>query len=160
PTQALYGDDPLLFLGWYYAAERAGQGLVQAFFTVSALTDARTLLTPTLLLGPALLVLAVFALCSRFGLPRGTALLAGAAAGLLPGVALIQLEGLLSQTLATPLLLYGLVALDELVEKPGPGRLAVVCLLFGGIISFFPEFVLLLAGVVGLTLLLTIPRPA
>lgn len=160
PTLARFGDNPLLFQGWYFAAERAGQGILLSFLSLSSWIECRTLLAPMLLLGPALLTLAVSALARRFGLPRGTALLAGLAAGVLPGVTLLQLEGVASQTLATPFLLFGVTALDEGLENPSWRSLLSPALLFGGMISIFPEFTLLLAGTLGLMLLLTVPGPA
>jgi hypothetical protein len=148
-------------LGWIIlglAKDRLGQSMLQAFFAVSCGTTAKTTFEPTILLCPALVVLAVHALCRRFRLSDRSALVAGTLAGLLPSLALLHQEAFLSQALVTPLLLYLPAGLCELCERPSADRLAGLLLLFAAAASIYAEFWLILLGLLALILLSAAPR--
>jgi hypothetical protein len=146
------GRRPFLVNAVILRGHRIGQSVFHGFCAASSGGSARTLFEPTILLSPALVVLAVFALCRRFGLARGQALLAGAAAGLLPAVTTLHLDCYLSHALALPLLLYGLVAVHDLGAAPGLGRLARAGLLVAAATSIYTELWALFLGVAAVLL--------
>ena len=119
--------------------DRIGQSLLHAFFAASSFQDAKTLFEPTILLLPALTVLAVFALARRLGMAPRTALVAALVAGLLPGIAALHLESFLSQALAVPLLLLLPVVLDNLHGRPGWANLLRVAVLLATLFSVYTE---------------------
>ncbi|MFL5801277.1 MAG: hypothetical protein ACJ8CR_05995, partial [Roseiflexaceae bacterium] len=99
-----------------------------------------------------LIVLAVYGLGRRFGLHERSALAAGAVAGLLPGIATVQLESFLSQALAIPLLLIFPVFLDDLVERLDWRRLSICAIVAAAIVSIYTEFWIILLGLTTLML--------
>jgi hypothetical protein len=107
---------PYLFTALLLRDERLGQSVLQAFFTASAASSVKTMFEPTILLSPALIVLAIYSLGRRFGHARTATLVTGLAAGLLPGVSMVHLESFLSQALGIPFLLVFPVLLDEVGE--------------------------------------------
>ena len=111
------GQRPYLATAISFKLDRIGQSVLHSFFATSSLQEAKTLFESTILLSVALLVLAVYALGRRYGMQKGYALATGAAAGLLPGIAMVHLESFLSQALAIPLLLLFPVLLDDLVQR-------------------------------------------
>ncbi len=136
----------------FYKDDRIGQSVLHGFFTAISFLDAKTLFQPTILLGPALTVFAVFALARRLGLGKGAALTVAAAAGLMPGLAMLQLESFLSHSLGLPLLLVFPAVLDELNERPDGCTLARAALVLTAAVSVYTEFLVLLLAVAALTL--------
>jgi hypothetical protein len=132
--------------------DRIGVMLLQGWFAATAHLDARTLFEPTILLCPTLVVLAIHSLGRRVGLRPGQALLAAACAGLLPGLALVHLESFLGHALSIPLLFFCLLALYDLVEKPGLLPVLRVGLLLSATTAIYTELAPLLAGLVVLIL--------
>ncbi len=97
--------------------DRIGAMIFQAFFAASSGGCAKTVFEPTILLCPALTVLAVYGLGRRFGMPSAVALATGATAGLLPSLTMLHLESFLSHALGTPFLLFLPALLAELEER-------------------------------------------
>jgi hypothetical protein len=139
-------------------SSRIGQFVLQGFFAVSSGGDAKPLFQPTALLGPALAAVAVFALARRCGLGRGWAAATGAAAGMLPALAYVQLESFLSQSLGTPLLLLAPLLVEELNDGPSARTLGQAALLLAAAASVYTEFWPFFAGVGVLGLALAFPR--
>lgn len=112
---------------------RIGQSLVQAFGAATLRSDAKTLFGPTILLGVALLVLAVGLLAGRLGLPPPGTWLAAWSAALLPGVTILHLESFLSHAVVLAFFVAWLAVLDDLGAEPGPRRFvpAMLVLAFG-----------------------------
>jgi hypothetical protein len=133
--------------------ERLGQSVLHAFFAATGHTDAKVLFEPTILLSPLLITLAVFALSKRYGLKPGVAVACGMSAGLLPAVALVHLEGFLSQALAIPFLLLAPVLIDDLSKLPRWSNLFGTAMLFAATASIYPEFLVLLIAVAAAGLL-------
>ncbi len=127
--------------------DRIGQSVLHGFFAVSSGFDARTLFEPSILLGPVLSALAVYALARRFGLGTGWARAASLTAGLMPGLAAVQLYCFLSHGLGTPFLLFFPVALEDIKERPGWRSLTRAALLFTAGSSIYTEFWILFLGV-------------
>lgn len=157
------GDQPHLLLGQIFRiAERFGQSVLLAFFSATAQTDSKVMFMPVSLLGPALTALAVYAVCTRFGMPGWLSSVAGATAGLMPGVTLVTLENFLSQALAVPYLILCPVVLHEVAARPTWPRILNVAVLFGGTLATFPEMSLLLLGptvlLLGIVALPSAPR--
>src|SRR5262249_54063327 len=134
--------------------ERIGQALLQAFYTVSTFKDAKALFEPTILLLPAMTVLAVYAVCRRLGLAPGWSLLTAVTAALLPGVATMHLDCFLAQSLGTPFLFLFPVALDDLHRRPGWASLLRAAILLAAIISVYVEYLPILLACLALSLLL------
>jgi hypothetical protein len=128
--------------------DRVGAELLQGFFAATIHADARSLFEPTSLLSPALTVLAVHALGRRLGHGRRRALLAGLAAGLLPGLAIVHLDCFLAHALAIPLLLAHLFVLHDLAALPTAGRAAAAALLLAATASVYAEVAVVLLGLV------------
>jgi hypothetical protein len=93
---------PYLFQAAILKTDRIGQSILHAFLTTSAFSDARTLFEPAILLTPPLVVCAVALLGRQMDLPEGPATTAALLAGLMPSIALVHLEGFLSQSLSIP----------------------------------------------------------
>jgi hypothetical protein len=142
-----------------YRWDRIGQSVAHGFFSVSSGCDAKTLFGPTILLGPAFVTAAVYGLAWRSGLARRVALTTGVAAGLLPSLALLQLECFLSHVLGIPLFLLALLLVDELNERQDPSTFGRACLVVAAMIAIYTEFWVLFLGVSALGLVLAIRRP-
>lgn len=112
---------------------RIGQSLLQAFGAATLRSDAKTLFGPTILLGAALLVLAVGLVAGRLGLPPPATWLAAWSAALLPGFTILHLESFLSHSVVLAFFLAWLVVLDDLGARPRPSHFvpAVLVLAFG-----------------------------
>lgn len=146
------GQRPYLVNALSLKDDRIGQSILHGFLTVSSGQAAKTLFEPTILLLPMLLVLALFSIATRLGMPRRAALVCGLLAGLLPSVASIHLESFLSQSLAVPLLLIFPVMLDTLAERPN-WRYGLACgLIAAALTSIYTEFLAIQSGLVILIL--------
>lgn len=124
----------------FLRTDRIGQSMLHAFFSVSSFSDPRILFEPTILLCPAMVVLAIYALARSSGMSRGWSTLTGAAAGLLPALASIHLESYQSQALVTPLLVYIPAALYALLRRPTWRRAATLALIVAAAVSIYTEF--------------------
>jgi hypothetical protein len=149
---------PYLNLALRMKIDRVGQSLLHGLFAVSSRGPVRALLVPIILLMPALVVLAAYALCRRLGLRSASSLLTAVTAGLLPALALMHLEGFLSQALATPLLLFFPVLLHDLARRPGWRTLGPAALVMAGTTAIYTEVWLLLMGSATLVLGLAVRR--
>jgi hypothetical protein len=133
--------------------ERLGAMLLQGFFATTAGADANALFEPIVLLSPALLVLAVYALARRLGLDYWPASVAGLAAAVLPGLAGLHLNCYMSHSLSVPFVLVVVLALDRLAAAPAPRHLFCAVILLAGTVSLYGELTLILAGLVLVCLL-------
>ena len=123
------GQRPYLAEGRNLRDDRIGAMLLQGFFAASLGAGTRPLFAPTILLGPAFVVLAAYGLGRRLGLAKGDALAAAVAAGAVPGLAMLQLQSFMAHTLAIPFLLMNLYTLHELATAPRWGRFLGTALL-------------------------------
>jgi hypothetical protein len=146
------GQRPYLAQGAMILHDRIGAMLLQGFFAVSAHAGARELFEPTILLGPALAVLAVYALGRRLGLGRWYALATAAAAGAVPGIATLHLTCFLSQVVALPFVLVNLYTLHELGTAPRWGRFLGTALLLAASVALYTEMAPILLGLTALCL--------
>jgi hypothetical protein len=146
------GNRPYLACGIHFKSDRIGQSVLQGFLATTALQDAKPLFEPTILLGPALCVLAIYSLGRRLELEFLQALLAGVVAGLLPGMALMHLESFQSQALSVPLLLFLPVVVHEMNESLRPGALLKAALVFAAATTIYTEIWVVLLGLVILNL--------
>jgi hypothetical protein len=151
PSTAI-GNRPYLIRPVSLKDDRIGECVLQGFFAAHAGGEAKTLFEPTILLGPALLVLVVFVLARHFRLPRRAALVAGAAAGLLPGVAQVHLDCYLSQSLAIPLLLLCPVFLADFARRRDGPTAARAALLLATTATVYTELLPVIGGLVVLCL--------
>jgi hypothetical protein len=162
-TYEQIGHHPYLIDAIKLKYDRIGGDLLQGWFAAVAREDARTLFEPTILLCPTLVVLAVYALGRRFGLRQRTALLAGAGAGMLPGLALVHLESFLGHALSIPLVLCWVLAVCDLAREPGWRRLLLAAMLLAATLAIYAEFAFVLTGLILLILggavLLRVLRP-
>jgi hypothetical protein len=133
-------------------AERIGVMLLQGFFASSVGADARTLFEPTILISPALLVLAIYGVGRRLGLGRERALTTAMAAGLLPGIALVHLYAWMAQALAIPFMIATIWMLQELATDPKPRRIFRAAILLAATTALYTEMVLVLLGLIVLAL--------
>jgi hypothetical protein len=143
---AAVGHRPYLIQGVRLKDHRNGAPLLQGFFAASCGADAKPLFEPTALLLPPLTVFAAFGLGRQLGLARPHALLAAAAAGLLPAVAAVHLEGFLSQALGLPFLLAYPLFLSDLSERPSAGRWIAAALCAAAGHTFYVELYPLFVG--------------
>jgi hypothetical protein len=157
PIEDLEYQPALLPVHWL-KEERLGQSVLQAFFAVSSGTTARLLFEPTILLAPALVVLAVVALCRRLGLAPRQALATAVTAGLLPALAQVHLEGFLSQALATPFLLLLPALLYDVGRRPGVRTLGPAALLLTTLTAVYTEMWPIFIAIVVLVLALSALR--
>jgi hypothetical protein len=132
---------PCLALAVPLEFDRIGQSVLHAFLAASSGTSAKTMFEPLILTSPALTVLAAYALARRLGLGARQALGTAAAAGLLPAVAALHLEGFLSHALGLPFLLLFPAALADLHARPGPPALSRASLLLAAAVAVYTEFV-------------------
>jgi hypothetical protein len=146
------GNRPYLVYPIIMKWDRIGQSILHGFFTTSSFSDANTLFEPTIMLSPALIVVAIYGLCRRLGLAKWHALATGVTAGLVSGITMVHLESFLSHALALPLLLFWPVALSELSEHPNWHKLSSAAILLTATTSIYTEFWIVLMGVMLLTL--------
>jgi hypothetical protein len=152
------GNRPYLVMAVILKGDRIGQSVLHSFFATSSLQNAKTLFEPTILLAPALTVLAIYALGYRFRLSKPIALLTGAAAGLLPAITIIHLESFLSHALGLPLLLLYPSLLIGLSEQPDWRRLSVCAIIGAAITSIYTEFWIILLSQIMLILVMVALR--
>jgi hypothetical protein len=142
------GMRPYLVMPLFMKEHRLGQSVAQAFFATTALRDVKTLFEPTILLSPALAFLSLHelrrALCGAGA--RGWTLLGCAAAALLPGLAVLHLEGFLSQCLALPFLLLWPVLVRDVVLDPGWRSVATAGLALASVAAIYGEVLPILLG--------------
>ena len=122
--------------------DRIGQSIFQGFLAVSGLTDAKTMFEPAVLLAPFLITLAIYSLARKLSgtrLPTSFSL-AAAAAGTLPGIAMVHLESFFSQALAIPFLMLWPSIVSGAIEKPDSKRLFAASLLLAAGTSIYTEF--------------------
>jgi hypothetical protein len=133
--------------------ERIGVTTLQAFIACTLRVPTADTFDPAMLLGPAFVVsaLALFSRLCSFS-QRGS-LSIGMAAGLLPGLATIQLSSFLGQVIATPFLFASAVAAGMLAARWTFRRLLLTAFLFAATVSIYLEFApLLMAILVGAVL--------
>jgi hypothetical protein len=140
------GNRPYLVPGIVKRMDRIGFAGLHGFFAVSSFQDAKTLFEPMILLSPALIVLAIYALGRRFGLERGYAVAAGVVAGVMPAITAVHLESFLAQALAIPFLLVFPVMLHELSERPDWSRLSIAAIVIAATTSIYTELWIILLG--------------
>jgi len=146
------GQRPYLIDALVLKDDRIGAEVLQGFFAASIGTDAQPLFEPTILLGPALLVPAVYALARRLGQGRRPAVLAGLAAALLPGLTALHLNCYMSHTLSVAFVLVTLLALHDLAAAPSVSALLRAALLGAATVSLYAELTLILLGLAGVCL--------
>jgi hypothetical protein len=149
------------WLGWVLIclkSDRIGQSILQGFWACSCGTGAKALFEPTILLGPSLTALVIYAMARRLGTADGPSLLGAAAAGLVPALTLVHLESFLSQALAVPLMLMFTLLLHDLARQPSWGATIRAGLLFTLTISVYTEFTPLLLGLLTLAAILPLLR--
>jgi hypothetical protein len=146
------GARPWLVVAMSTKNDRIGQSIVQGFLAVTAGRDSPDLFFPTLLLGPALMVPAVFLLGPQCGLPRRWTTWAALAAGAVPGVEYLVSMCFLSHTLCVPTLVAFLAGVIRLARGTGwralPGTAAALVVGF----AVYTEFVPIFAGSAGVAL--------
>jgi hypothetical protein len=147
------GHRPYLADGLKLRDDRIGVMLLQGFFGASLGSGARPLFEPTILLCPAFVVLAVYALGRRLGLGRWYALATAAAGGALPGLAALHLACFMAHALSVPFMLINLYTLHELATAPRWGRLLGTALLLAATTALYTEVAVLLLGLTALCLL-------
>ena len=132
--------------------DRLGQSVVHGLIAVSAGHNALDTFYPTLLLGPGLMVPAVFLLGTQSGLSRFWTTWAALAAGLAPGVEVLVSLCYLSHSLGDTALVAFLASVIRLARAGGAftliGALATFVLGF----SVYTEFAPLFVGVAGAAL--------
>jgi hypothetical protein len=141
---ATVGQRPWLVVAMHTKGDRIGQSIVQGFFAVSAGRDAVDLFFPTLLLGPGLMVPAVFLLGPQCGLPRRWTTRAALTAGAAPGVEYLVSMCFLSHALCVPALVAFLAGAIRLARgggwRPLPGTAAALVVGFAVYTEFAPLF--------------------
>lgn len=138
--------------------DRIGQSVLHGFVSFSALSDAKPLFEPVIILSPALIALAIYALCRRLGMSRKLALLAGVGSGLMPAVTMVHLESFQSQALFMPFLLALPLLLHDLIQAPDWRRLAVAAFVFTAATSIYTELWIVLVALILLHLLVCCVR--
>jgi hypothetical protein len=119
--------------------DRIGQSVLHAFFAATSFQDAQPLFEPTIVLAPALVVVAVYLIGARLGLGRGLTLAVAVTAGVLPALTLLHLESFLSHVLAVPFLLMGPVLAADLAARPGWRPLLRAALILTAAASIYTE---------------------
>lgn len=161
-TPADVGNQAYLANVFLFKNDRIGQSVLHGFFVASSFQDAKTLFEPLILLAPSLLALAIYALCSRIGIGKYHAMLASAAAGMLPSITLLHQLSFLSHALSIPFLLLWPVILDTLIDKPNRYHLTTAAVLMTAATSIYTELwailVLLSISMIGLAALLSLQR--
>jgi hypothetical protein len=147
------GHRPYLADGLKLRDDRIGVMLLQSFFASSLCTGARPLFEPTILLSPAFVVLAVYALGRRLGLGKWYALATAAAGGLVPGLAALHLACFMAHALSVPFVLINLYTLHELATAPRRERLLGTAVLLAATTALYTELAVVLLGLTVLCLL-------
>ena len=134
---------PHLFLTRGLIDLRIGQCILLGQNALAAGLTCKAAFMPTILLGCPLVVLAVYASARAVGLSRNWSLLAGALAGLLPSLTMLQLESYLSHVLGIPYLLILPWALVQFNARGDRVSLACAAVFFATLASVYTEFLLL-----------------
>ncbi|QJX00565.1 hypothetical protein [Frigoriglobus tundricola] len=152
------GDRPWLIMPLILKADRLGQSVAHGFIAITAGRDALDTFFPALLLGPGLMVPAVFLLGGQCGLSRRWTVWAALAAALAPGVEIPVSYCYLSQALGDSALIAFMAGVIRLARggdwRALPGTMGTLVLGF----SVYTEFVPLFAGTAGAALVLGVLR--
>ncbi|QJX00934.1 hypothetical protein [Frigoriglobus tundricola] len=132
--------------------DRIGQSVVHGFIAVAAGHNALDTFFPTLLLGPGLMVPAVFLLGTQCGLSRFWTTWAALAAGLAPGVEVLVSLCFLSHSLGDTALVAFLASVIRLARAGGSFSLVGAMATFVLGCSVYTEFAPLFVGVGGAAL--------
>ncbi|MCX5909761.1 MAG: hypothetical protein NTY64_21945, partial [Deltaproteobacteria bacterium] len=133
-------NQPYLFAAIIKKADRIGPSILQGFLAASTGVSAKTAFMPTMFLSSFLTVLAIYGLARKLLLSSKWALLAGAAAGVLPALALVELESFFSQALVIPFLFIWPLLLSEYLRHPTWQRALVSALVLATGTSLYTEF--------------------
>lgn len=151
------GERPWLVMPVALKGDRIGQSILHGFLAITAGRDAVDCFFPTILLGPGLMIPAVFLLGPQCGLPRRWTTWAALAAGFAPGVLYLVSACFLSHALC----LSALIAFLAAVIRLGRGGVrtlpcAVVTFVLGFVV--YTEFALLFVGCAGAAIALGLAR--
>jgi hypothetical protein len=133
------GQRPYLVDALVLKDDRIGVMLLQGFLACSVGAEAKHLFEATILLGPALVVPAVFALAVKLRFTPRRALVVAAVAGLLPGLTLLHLGSFLAHAVAVPFLLMLLVAWHDAATAPGPRSVLIGGTLLAATTALYTE---------------------
>jgi hypothetical protein len=134
------GQHPFLVEGLILKTDRTGAMILQGFFACSAGTEAKNLFEATILLSPALVVVAVYAVVQKLAF-GSRALATAALAGVLPALTILHLDSFLSHALAVPFLLMLLVVLSEVASSGSWRTILFAGVLLASTTSVYTEFV-------------------
>ena len=146
------GDRPWLVPPLALKSDRIGQSVVHGFFAATAGRDALDLFYPTQLLGPGLMVLAVYLLGAQCGLSRRWTCWAAVAAALAPGTEFLVTNCFLSHGLCMPALVAFLAGVIRLARGGGWRPVAGVVATFALGVAVSTEFAPLFVGTAGAAL--------
>jgi hypothetical protein len=121
--------------------ERIGGSVLQGFLASSLGTDAKQLFGPTILLGPALVVLAIYSLARKLGFRPSRARVTASIAGILPGLTILQLDCFLAQVLAVPVTIFLFTVLLDMVIAPSVRSILHAGILLAATTALYTEFV-------------------
>jgi len=146
------GDRAWLVLPLGLKPDRLGQSITHGLIAVTTGHDALETFFPTLLLGPGLIVPAVFLLGAQCGLSRFWTTWAALAAGLAPGVEVLVSLCYLSHSLGDTALVAFLASVIRLARAGGSFSLIGAMATFVLGFSVYTEFAPLFVGVAGAAL--------
>jgi hypothetical protein len=135
------GQHPHLVDALILKDDRIGVMLWQAFLACSVGTEARSLFEATILLGPTLVVPAVYLLAVKLAFAPRRALAVAAVAGLLPGLTVLHLDSYMAQTVGIPFLLMLLAAWHDAATAPCPHSVLTAGLLLAATTALYTELV-------------------
>ncbi len=127
--------------------ERIGVTSLQAFIACTLRLPTADTFDATMLLGPAFMVSAMTLFARICSFSSNASLLIGTAAGLLPGLATIQLSSFLGQVVGMPFLYASAVAAAMLVTQRTVRRLVLAAFLFAATIAIYLEFTPMLLAI-------------
>jgi len=134
--------------------ERIGVTTLQAFIACTLRLPAADTFDATMLLGPAFMVSAMTLFARTCSFSSSASLLIGTAAGLLPGLATIQLSSFLGQVVGMPFLYASVVAFAMLATRQTVRHFVLAVFLFASTIAIYLEFTpILLAILTGAVLI-------
>jgi hypothetical protein len=146
------GERPWLVMPVILKPDRLGQSVAHGFFAVTARHGALDMFYPTQLLGPGLMIPAVFLLGVQCGLSRRWTTWAALTAGLAPGVELLVSLCFLSHSLCVSILIAFLAGVIRLARGGGGRPLSGVVATFVLGFAVYTEFAPLFAGTAGAAL--------
>lgn len=142
--------DPAALVGHAYLLPRDGQSVFVALLSNILGTDPKYLFEPVILLVPLLIYGILLQVSDAAGLERRMGQLAALFGACVPAVALIHLEGFLSQALATPLLIALPLYVDQAIRSGTVMTYIRVGLLISTGIVVYPEYsILYVLGISG-----------